>query len=353
MPTRFTRLLPFLAFLAALACVLPAAAQVSGIRGKATDSNGKPIVGATVLFHRKDIEGTWKVQTNKHGDYGHYGLPLGEYTVKLISPSGKLLYAYHNVKTRLGNPLRINFNLKKLAVQQTKGMSAAQLAAYKKALAHNLKVKAENAKIGQLNQLLKQNHAFAVAGNWQQAIQTMQQAAAMDQTHSVIFGNLGDDYTGAKQWPQAAQAYQKAIALKPNGGAYYVNLGNALAHENQTQQAMAAFTKGVQMDPTQSKVAYLNEAVIFFNSNHPNSAITAANKAIAADPTNVKAWYIKGMALMNKVTVDPKTNMPVAAPGTRTAFKKVLALAPNSGFAAQAKVNLDTLNTKVQTNYSH
>ncbi len=352
MPKSLQRFLPLLVALAALACARPALAQLSGIRGKVTGPDGKPMAGVTVVFKRQDIEGSWKVKTNKKGEYGHYGLPLGMYSVQVLDPTGKVLFTMNKVQTQPGVPIRVDINLHQLQQQRMQGLTPQQLAAYKKAQAQRLKAIAENAKINQLNQLLKQNQTLAKAGQWTQAIAIMQQAANMDQgKHALIYANLGDDYTGAKQWALAAQAYQKAIAIQP-GGAYYINLGNAEAHAGQTQQAMAAFAKGIQMDPSQTKVAYLNEAVVFYNSGQYGAALTAAEKALAVDPNNAKAWYIKGMALMNKMTVNPKTNMPVPAPGTRTAFKKVMQLAPGSAFAQQAKANLQLLSTKVQTNDS-
>ena len=375
MPNRITRYLPFLALLAVLAWARPAAAQFGGIRGQAIDAHGKPLVGATVVFHQSEMNTIRKVKTDKKGDFADYGLPLGTYSVELVSPEGKSLFTVNHVSVGPGTPARVNFNLQKLAKQNIQHLTPQQLAAYKKALAHNLKVKAYNAKVQQLNQLLKQNAVYAKAGQWPQAIQTLQQAIAMDQTHALIYANLGNDYTSAgdalleaKQsdqakadYAQAATAYQKAISLlsakpKPQNdaiAAYYINLGNAEAHQGLSQQAMASFAKGIQLDPAQAKIAYLNEAVIFFNSGQSDAAAAAAAKAISVDPNNPKAWYIKGMALMNKVSIDPKTNMPTAVPGTRAAFKKVLQLAPDSAYAQQAKINLQMLNTKQQTSYSH
>ena len=65
--------------------------------------------------------------------------------------------------------------------------------------------------------------------------------------------------------------------------------------------------------------------------------MAAADKAIAADPSKPIPYYLKGKALINKATVDPKTQKIVAPPGTTEAYQKYLELAPDGPFAADAK----------------
>ena len=43
----------------------------------------------------------------------------------------------------------------------------------------------------------------------------MEQAAAQDQTHDVVYASLADAYLLDKKYPEAETAYTKAIALAP------------------------------------------------------------------------------------------------------------------------------------------
>ncbi len=338
-------------------------AQVTAIKGKVTGPNGQPLAGAVVKFHRTDISGTYQVKTNKKGKYGHYGLPFGEYNITVYDPkTGKALYTWNKVHTQYGQVLHVNFNLQKLAHQpvNTTKMDTKELALYKKALAKRLKAQMENAKVGQLNQMLVENHQLAVAGQWQQAAQLMQKAISLDQTHALLYATLGNDYSGGKLWTQAIPAYQKAIAMKPVTTAtplpekkavasYFSGLATAQANAGQIPAAEANFKKAIELDPTQAGLAFSNEAVIFYNSNQSDAALKYAVKAIAADPSNSNAWFIKAMCLMNMASVDPKTGKVVPAPGTIAAFKKYIALDPNGPNVGEAQASIQALTGKVQT----
>lgn len=347
-----------------LLSALAGQAQVTSIKGKVTGTDGKPLAGAVVKFHRTDISGTYQVKTNKNGKYGHYGLPFGQYNITVYDPkTGKALYTWNKVHTQYGQVLHVNFNLQQLAhhAANPSTMNAKELAKYKKALAERMKAMRENAKVGQLNQMLQANHQLAVAGQWQQAAQLMQKAISLDQTHALLYATLGNDYSGGKMWTQAIPAYQKAIAMKPVTTAtppqakkavasYYSGLATAQANAGQIPAAEANFKKAIQLDPSQSGLAYSNEAVIFYNSNQSDAALQYAQKAIAADPNNSNAWFIKAMSLMNQASVDPKTGKVVPAPGTIAAFKKYIALDPNGPNVGEAQASIQALTGNVQTN---
>ena len=77
----------------------------------------------------------------------------------------------------------------------------------------------------------------------------------------------------------------------------------------------------------------------------------AADKAIAADPTKADAYYIKGQALIQKATVDPKTNKITAPPECIAAYQKYLALAPTGPHADEIKGILQGIGESVTTTY--
>lgn len=362
---KLSKLFAGLLFVAMMA-VLPAAAQMSGITGKVTGVDGKPLVGAMVEFTRTDIAGHYQVKTDKKGHYGHYGLPFGTYNLALVD-NGKTLYTLNKIQTHPGDPQEIDINLQKEAqahqqqaqqvqqqlasggeVKAPKGMSKEEAAKYEEAIK---KQQAEIKKVGQLNVLLRQNKQYADAQQWDQAVQTMEQAVAMDQTHDILYANLGQDYMGAKQYDKAIDAYQKAIALKPTQADYYINLGNAYSKAGKNDEAAAQFSKAAQIDPANAKMAYFNEAAVFYNSGKMDEAGQAIEKLLQVDPNNAMGWYLKGQILLGKASVDPKTGATTPAPGTVEAFQKYLALAPTGPYADSVKSTLQLLTSQVQTSY--
>src|SRR5258706_9329887 len=111
MQERLSRSLTALAGLMLLSCA--AYAQTSSMAGKVTGEDGKPLQNAVVHIDRKDIKGSYKVKTNKKGEYFHAGLPLGTYDVS-VEVDGKMFdgLTVRGVRTRLTDePSPVNFDI--------------------------------------------------------------------------------------------------------------------------------------------------------------------------------------------------------------------------------------------------
>ncbi len=79
--------------------------------------DGKPLPNAVIKLERKDFNGSYKVKTNKKGQWFQAGLPLGNYDINL-EVDGKIVDTVKSVRARLGDPLPINFDLSKQAEQR-------------------------------------------------------------------------------------------------------------------------------------------------------------------------------------------------------------------------------------------
>src|SRR5947208_12528680 len=102
-----------------------ASAQTSSLAGEVKGEDGAPLKDAWIKIERKDIKGSYKVKTNKKGEYFHAGLPLGTYDV-MLEVDGKVRDQMKGVRTRLGDPLPVNFNLEGQKKQQEQMAAAAQ-----------------------------------------------------------------------------------------------------------------------------------------------------------------------------------------------------------------------------------
>jgi hypothetical protein len=130
-----------------------ALAQITAIEGDVKGDDGKPLVGAVVKIDRYDITAHYKTKTDKKGHYFYNGLPLGNYNVT-IEVDGKDVDQTKGVRSRLGDPTNVSFDLQaskrsrdaaQAAMQQAaaggqltkdmeRGMSAAEKAALEKTL---------------------------------------------------------------------------------------------------------------------------------------------------------------------------------------------------------------------------
>jgi tetratricopeptide (TPR) repeat protein len=169
---------------------------------------------------------------------------------------------------------------------------------------------------------------------------------------------MSDDVV-VKFYSDAADAYKKGVDLdtaskKPNPseiGAGYNGLGNAFAKLGKSSDASDAFEGAVKADPTQAGMYYNNEAAVLYNANQYDAALAAADKAIAAEPKRPDPYYIKGQALVTKVSIDPKTNKLIPPPGCVDAYNKFLELAPNDPKVPGVQEILTSLGEKVDTKY--
>ncbi len=330
----------------ALTFTLAAAAQTTSVKGKCTDQTGAPIVGGTVEFLHLDSGRTMKVKTDKNGDYMSLGLSTGNYKITLFGPDGKQLFFFGKVPVTLNVDNNVfDFDLKKEAAkantpgamseEQKKKVEAAQK---------------ENAKIGNLNKMLKDAADFRAAGQCDQAAELMTQATSLDATKHQLWNSLAESDNCAKKYPEAITAYKKAIELNPTSGGYYNNMAGAMMKNNQFDEAIAAYNKAGEIDPPQAAMYAFNEGAVLYNRGKMDEAAKAFEKVLALDPTKADAYYYKGASMLGKATIGKDGKMEAPA-GTSEAFNKYLELQPTGAHAAEAKAMLDALGAKVETTF--
>ncbi len=348
------------ATLAALAS-LSVAAQRLPVRGHIIGEDGKPLVGAELLFVNKDNGQKFTAKTDKNGDFVNIGVALGQYHYT-VKKDGKVVYE-NDVMVSGEEPfLDINIPktqqakkeeaLKQLTPEQRKQIEEQQKAAEQ-----------ERSKVQNLNQLLAQAKGAQDAGNFDQAVATLKQATQMDATRDVIWSRLAEAYMAAgnkvattdkqaatEDFTNAADAYTKALAIKPSEAGYHNNLGQAYVKLGRVDQAIAEYNTSAQLDPANAGMYYFNLGAILTNANKVDEANAAFDKAIAADPNRADAYYWKGVNMLAKATL--KDNKMIAPPGTAETLNKYLELAPNGPLAGNAKELLASIGAKVETSYT-
>lgn len=326
-----------------------AVAQQTSIKGIVKDENGKPLVGATLEFNNLDNGSKVSIKTDNHGQYYSIALSSGNYRINLLGSDGKLIFYLNNVPVRAAveNVYDIDLAQERAAAAKESGLSEAQRQ-------KNEKIKKENEKIKGLNALLMQANAQMKDAKWDEAVATMEQAAAMDQTHDVVYSTLAEAYLGDKKYPEAEAAFTKAIQLVPptskSIGSYHNGLAEALVKQGKTPEAMAEYDKAAQADPAGAGLYYYNEGAVLTNQGKPDEANQAFDKAIAAEPTRPDPYYQKGLNLLGKATLGKDGKM-VPAPGTAEALNKYLELAPDGKYAQSAKDLLASIGAPVQTTF--
>ena len=353
---------------------LVASAQTSSLAGEVKDEDGKPLSGAWIMIERTDIKGNYKVKTNKKGEYFHAGLPLGTYNVR-VEVDGQVRDQVKGVRTRLGDPLPINFDLQgqkkknqevqaaaaagTLTKEQERSMSPAEKAAMEKALKEReqslQKNKALNDSfVGGMEALKNQKYDDAVTA--------FTKAAEMDSKQHVVWANLAEAYfgqakskTGDEQMAlmnKGFEAYGKALELKPDDAGYHNNYALALARGKKFPEAQAELTKAAQMDPTNAGRYYYNLGALLVNNQQLEPAGEAFKKAIESQPDYADAYYQYGIYLISKATTTADGKV-TPQPGTKEAFEKYLALKPDGPYAESSKGMLSMITGQIATEYKN
>ena len=358
----------------ALLLTFGASAQTSSLEGDVKGEDGQPLKGALIKIERKDIKGNYKVKTDKKGHYFHAGLPLGTYKLT-VEVDGKDRDSVDNVRTRLGDPVAINFDLQALKARQQQLSTAAETGELTKEQARELspeqREQIEKA-MKERAEAMKKNKALNDAFNaGMEALKTKQfdvavakftEASTMDPKQHVVWAQLAESLvgqagtkTGAEQeglMTQGLEAYNKALELKPDDAAYFNNYALALAKAKKFDEAQNALDKAATLDPPNAGRYYYNLGALLTNNGQGEAAGEAFKKAVEADPNYADAHYQYGVYLVSKaqITPDGKVTPPE---GTAEAFQKYLELKPDGPFAESAKGMLASMSTAVDTKYSN
>jgi tetratricopeptide (TPR) repeat protein len=349
-------------------------AQISAIEGDVKGPDGQPLKGAVILIERQDMKGTYKgAKTDKKGHYIYNGLPFpGTYNVTVFVDDQKKDET-KGVKTQIGDPINVSFDLKQSAAQQQstqaavaagtatpeqeRGMSKEQKEALEKQAKDNAAIMAKNKA---LNDVFNTGKDALAAKNYDAAVDSFQKGVEMDANQNVIWANLADAYagqagakTGADQQAaldKAAEAYGKAIALKPDNPAYHNNYALTLARAKKFDEAQAELTKAATLDPTNAGHYYYNLGAVYVNGGQSAAAEAAFKKAIEASPDYAEAQFQYATALSARLTTD-KSGKVVAPDGMREALEKYLQLDPMGQFADAAKGLLQAIGATINADY--
>ncbi len=337
-------LITLAAMLIGMFAISAAAQMTTSVKGFVKDDEGKPMVDAQIIMQSAESGRKYSFKSDKHGEYFSLGIQPGVYNFVLMR-NGAVVWQLNGLSVKLVGDNVVNFDMAKerAAAAKASGVSEEER---KRAEA----VAKENQKIKGLNEKLAAARTAKDTGNFDQAIQLLQEATQQDPTKDIIWASLADAYAGAKKYPESIEAYQKAIAIAPNKGEYHNNLGQDYLKTNQIDQAIAEYNKAAEIDPTNAGTYYFNLGAVLTNKGKLDEANAAFDKALVADPNKADAYYWKGVNLLSKATVD-KTGKMNAPEGTAEAFNKYLELQPEGQYAAVTKEMLTSIGASVQTSF--
>ncbi len=322
-----SKTLPFL--LIAMLFAVPAFSQTGNISGKVTDTDGKPLTGATISIDRQQINQHFEVKTDNKGQYLHAGLPTGNYKVSVMK-DGKPLMTL-DARVSFGGDAKTDFDLKN-----------ARAAGGAVSDEERKKIAEEKAKADATKASFEAARTALAAKNYDEAIRLFKEASEKDPTQHVIFANLADAYSQARKYDDAAAAYAKAIELKPDEAAYYNNLGIAYGNGGKIEDATKNLQKAAELNPAGAGQSYYNLGAVLTNKGRTKEAADAFKKAIEFNPQMASAYYQLGISYFGSPTTIPEA-IPV--------LEKFLSMQPTGPDADAAKQLIEAAKASAPTGF--
>jgi tetratricopeptide (TPR) repeat protein len=345
------RILLTLAVLLIAIGAAPAWCQTAQVTGKIVDKAGKPLAEAQIVYVNLSTNESFKVKTDKNGEFVQLSVPYGNYKIEVLGPDGQSLFK----KTATVN---LNAESHHLVIDLAQGSHAPTLSSEQIEA-----IKQKNRQLQTENALIAKYETAAHDKNWQDAESIAGQLVAIDPKRWEYQKSLGDVQFNQGKYDEALATYEKAITAAQNVvtpdadpaktkiavSQMLTSEGNSYLKLHKNEEAVAAFSKAAEMSPNPG-VAYFNLCATQYNMGHSEDALAACDKAIAADPNKADAYFIKGSVLIAESTTDAKGQLTAPA-GTAEALKKYLELAPDGGHVQDVKQMLDFIGAKVETTY--
>jgi hypothetical protein len=353
-----------LAVLLSAPLFLGAQVPTGKIHGHVNDPAGTPETAGTISMYEGGIPSAnatpkYTFEVDASGDYKGEVAP-GTYTITFrlpTTPKDQIADQIENVKVVAGEDTEANDDMSR--AEYLNKLTPDQRKALEEAKSKNASILKENAQIKNLNADLSKARSDRAAKNYGDAAALMQRDVTAKPEEPLLWVELGEAQLGLKQYGDAETSLQKGIQLeqaakKPNPdveGAAGNALGEAYGSDNKIPESQAAYDAAAKANPAGSTMYFTNEAIVMDRTGQLDATVAAADKAIAADPTKPIPYYLKGKALVNKATIDPKTQKIIAPPGCAEAYQKYLDLAPTGPFANDAKQVLAEMSQTQSVSY--
>lgn len=296
---------------AIIAALLMGIPQIVQVAGKVLDRTGKPLVKAQVVYISEDTGRTFKFKTDKKGEFRGTGLLPGIYTIEITGADGTSVY---RTRRRLADPNDSNYkdgvtnflnaDLSMISVTDMPGGVEANVMPGKDkpgdtlTAAQKEAIRAHNANVEAMNDLIRKLHAALEAQQWPQAADILKQLIADDPNRWEFYQNLATVESNQSQYEDAARNYEQGIKVAQSGvttgsqpdkkdiSVMMIYAGDAYARLGKTEKAIELYSQAATISP-EPATAYFNICRAYKTVGNIDTATEACNRAISIDP---KRW---------------------------------------------------------------
>jgi tetratricopeptide (TPR) repeat protein len=274
------------------------------LQGKVSDSEGKPVVGASVKLDCPSRGGGTTVVTDKKGNWAYQGLVACAWAIEIKAEGYTTLTAGAELSNESVRMAPIEVKLEK-----PKGPPPELLEAIKKGDA-----------------------AFA-AQDWPGARENYEKILALrPDLGPQVFQKLAQAYAGEKNTAKAIEYLELSIAAAPTRMDLRFAAAQTALEAGLAEKGLELL-KGIDDAAVVGPDGYFNIAIYYLRKSDAPNAIVYFSKALAKDPKLGDAYYWRAMSyIRDGKLAEAKADL-----------QKSLEVEPNGASAANAKKALDQL----------
>ncbi|MEH2160263.1 MAG: tetratricopeptide repeat protein [Nostoc sp.] len=132
------------------------------------------------------------------------------------------------------------------------------------------------------------------AGNYEGAVEDLNQVIELDPKNALAYNKRGDAYYRLGDYEQAQADSSQAIVLNPEDGNAYFDRGFAFSELGKYKEAIADYTQAIKLN-SQDAYAYYGRGLARVQAKDNKGAIGDFSKAIALQPQYTEAYLQRGI----------------------------------------------------------
>ncbi|MEQ1903813.1 MAG: tetratricopeptide repeat protein [Pirellulaceae bacterium] len=148
----------------------------------------------------------------------------------------------------------------------------------------------------------------------------------------VVLFNLGMALSDLGKLDEAIEHLARLVKLAPNQADAHISLAVALIRKGETGKGITALEQAIKIDP-QNAYAHRNLGAALMQTGKYDEAFAALNQAALLSPNEPGIWFGVAQAAGNLNNLNKATD----------AYKKVIALAPDTSMADAARTELNKM----------
>ncbi len=162
---------------------------------------------------------------------------------------------------------------------------------------------------------------FAAQKRYLDAVEKLQQAAAMDPTNDQAYWNLAIVHMEMQRFDAARDDLRRAIDINGQVAGYHEKLGTVLMELQDWDAAQQAFERAIEIDPNLFK-AYFKLGQILERQDNPQDALRRYTEAVEHGPRFIEGYRALGrlyadLGYSGEAVQVLQSGLQVAIPGTQ------------------------------------